>query len=107
LGSAAPFEWERLTTISPLLVIAMGVSQTFFMASRVLRQAERRALHDALDEGIAAARAGDHSDAEAFANELLARSRRSASLGQLDAKPTALTDGVPARADVTVREAPE
>ena len=37
-------------------------------------EAERRALHEALDEGITAARAGDHSDAEAFANELLARS---------------------------------
>jgi hypothetical protein len=37
-------------------------------------EAERRELHGALDEGIAAARAGDHSDAEAFANELLARS---------------------------------
>jgi hypothetical protein len=37
-------------------------------------EAERGALHEALDEGIAAARAGDHTDAEAFANELLARS---------------------------------
>jgi hypothetical protein len=34
---------------------------------------ERRALHEALDEGIAAARAGDHVDAEAFTQELLAR----------------------------------
>ena len=34
---------------------------------------ERRALHQALDEGIAAARAGDHVDAEAFVHELLAR----------------------------------
>ncbi len=35
---------------------------------------ERRALHEALDEGIAAARAGDHVDAQNFVNELLARS---------------------------------
>lgn len=34
---------------------------------------ERRALHEALDEGIAAARSGDHVDAEAFMQELLAR----------------------------------
>jgi predicted transcriptional regulator len=34
---------------------------------------EREALHRALDEGIAAARAGDHVDAEDFARELLAR----------------------------------
>ena len=34
---------------------------------------ERRALHHALDEGIAAARAGDHTDAEDFVSELLAR----------------------------------
>ncbi|CAN5340722.1 hypothetical protein BH09MYX1_BH09MYX1_62140 [soil metagenome] len=34
---------------------------------------ERRALHHALDEGIAAARAGDHVDAEGFVSELLAR----------------------------------
>ena len=34
---------------------------------------ERRALHHALDEGIAAARAGDHVDAEGFVRELLAR----------------------------------
>ena len=34
---------------------------------------EREALHQALDEGIAAAQAGDHVDAEAFIEELLAR----------------------------------
>jgi predicted transcriptional regulator len=34
---------------------------------------ERRALHHALDEGIAAARAGEHVDAEDFMRELLAR----------------------------------
>ena len=34
---------------------------------------ERRALHEALDEGVLAARAGDHVDAEDFVNELLAR----------------------------------
>src|SRR5688500_539150 len=34
---------------------------------------ERAALHQALDEGTAAARAGDHSDAEEFEQELLAR----------------------------------
>jgi hypothetical protein len=34
---------------------------------------ERRALYEALDEGIAAARSGDHVDAEAFVRELLAR----------------------------------
>ena len=34
---------------------------------------ERQALYQALDEGIAAARAGDHVDAEAFVQELLAR----------------------------------
>jgi hypothetical protein len=34
---------------------------------------ERAALHQALDEGIAAARSGDHTDAEEFAQELLAR----------------------------------
>jgi hypothetical protein len=34
---------------------------------------ERRALDQALDEGISAARAGDHVDAEDFVNELLAR----------------------------------
>jgi hypothetical protein len=34
---------------------------------------ERAALHQALDEGIAAARAGDHTDAEDFVQELLAR----------------------------------
>ena len=34
---------------------------------------ERAALHQALDEGIAAARAGDHGDAEEFEQELLAR----------------------------------
>ncbi len=34
---------------------------------------ERRALHHALDEGIAAARAGDHTDAEDFVSEFLAR----------------------------------
>lgn len=34
---------------------------------------ERQALHQALDEGIAAARAGDHVDAEGFVSELLAR----------------------------------
>ncbi len=33
----------------------------------------RRALDAALDEGIAAARAGDHVDAEDFVSELLAR----------------------------------
>jgi hypothetical protein len=35
--------------------------------------AERAALHAALDEGHAAAKAGDHVDAEQFVNELLAR----------------------------------
>ena len=34
---------------------------------------ERGALHQALDEGIAAARAGDHVDAEDFVRELLTR----------------------------------
>jgi hypothetical protein len=34
---------------------------------------ERRALYQALDEGIAAARAGDHVDAEQFVRDLLAR----------------------------------
>jgi hypothetical protein len=34
---------------------------------------EREALYQALDEGIAAARAGDHVDAESFTRELLAR----------------------------------
>jgi hypothetical protein len=34
---------------------------------------ERKALYQALDEGIAAARAGDHVDAQAFVQELLAR----------------------------------
>lgn len=34
---------------------------------------ERRALHKALDDGIVAARAGDHVDAEAYVQELLAR----------------------------------
>ncbi len=34
---------------------------------------ERARLHQALDEGIAAARAGNHVDAEDFVNELLAR----------------------------------
>ena len=35
--------------------------------------AERAKLHQALDEGIAAARAGDHVDADAFVRELLTR----------------------------------
>jgi hypothetical protein len=35
--------------------------------------AERQALYQALDEGIVAARAGDHVDAEGFVQELLAR----------------------------------
>ncbi len=34
---------------------------------------EREALYQALDEGIAAARAGDHVDGESFVQELLAR----------------------------------
>ena len=34
---------------------------------------ERAALHHALDEGLAAARSGDHVDAEAFVHQLLAR----------------------------------
>ncbi len=34
---------------------------------------ERRALHEAIDEGISAARAGDHVDAEAFVQGLLGR----------------------------------
>ena len=34
---------------------------------------ERARLHEALDAGIAAARAGDHVDAEEFIRELLAR----------------------------------
>ena len=34
---------------------------------------EREAPYQALDEGIAAARAGDHIDAEAFVQDLLAR----------------------------------
>jgi hypothetical protein len=34
---------------------------------------ERRALYQGLDDGIAAARSGDHVDAEGFARELLAR----------------------------------
>jgi hypothetical protein len=34
---------------------------------------EQARLDQALDEGIAAARAGDHVDAEGFVNELLAR----------------------------------
>ena len=36
-------------------------------------EAEREALHRAIDEGIAAARAGDHVDAENFVKELLGR----------------------------------
>jgi hypothetical protein len=32
---------------------------------------EREALHEALDDGIRAARAGDHLDAEAFVQALL------------------------------------
>ncbi|MBI5533043.1 MAG: hypothetical protein HY898_10025 [Deltaproteobacteria bacterium] len=36
--------------------------------------AERAALHHAIDKGIAAARAGDHVDAEDFVKELLGRS---------------------------------
>jgi hypothetical protein len=35
--------------------------------------AERAALLQALDEGLDAARAGDHAEAEAFVQELLAR----------------------------------
>jgi hypothetical protein len=35
--------------------------------------AERAKLHAALDEGLAAARAGDHIDAEDFVRELLTR----------------------------------
>jgi hypothetical protein len=35
---------------------------------------ERARLDEALDAGIAAARAGDHADAEEFIRELLARS---------------------------------
>ena len=38
-----------------------------------LDEEERRALHQALDEGITAARAGEHVDAEDFVRELLAR----------------------------------
>jgi hypothetical protein len=34
---------------------------------------ERARLHEALDGGIAAARAGDHVDADEFSRELLAR----------------------------------
>jgi hypothetical protein len=34
---------------------------------------ERRALYQARDEGITAARSGDHVDAEGFVQELLAR----------------------------------
>ena len=34
---------------------------------------ERAALHDAIDDGLAAAHAGDHVDAERFMKELLAR----------------------------------
>jgi hypothetical protein len=34
---------------------------------------ERRSLYQALDNGIAAARAGDHTDAEDFVADLLAR----------------------------------
>jgi predicted transcriptional regulator len=34
---------------------------------------ERARLHEALDAGIAAARAGDHVDADEFIRELLAR----------------------------------
>lgn len=34
---------------------------------------QRQALYQALDEGIAAARAGEHLDAKGFAQELLAR----------------------------------
>jgi hypothetical protein len=36
--------------------------------------AEREALHRAIDKGLAAARAGDHVDAEEFVKELLGRS---------------------------------
>ena len=36
-----------------------------------LTQEERQALHQALDEGIAAARAGDHVDAAEFIQGLL------------------------------------
>jgi len=35
---------------------------------------ERARLHEALDAGIAAVRAGDHVDADEFIRELLARS---------------------------------
>jgi predicted transcriptional regulator len=35
---------------------------------------ERARLHEALDAGIAAARSGDHVDAEEVVRELLARS---------------------------------
>jgi hypothetical protein len=38
-----------------------------------LEGSEREALHQALDEGVAAARAGDNVDAEHFVRELLAR----------------------------------
>ncbi len=38
-----------------------------------LDEDDRARLHQALDEGIAAARAGDHVDAEDFVNELLTR----------------------------------
>jgi hypothetical protein len=34
---------------------------------------EQQALHEALDEGIAAARVGDHTDAEDFVKELRRR----------------------------------
>jgi hypothetical protein len=37
---------------------------------------EREALHQALDEGIVPARAGDHVDAESFTQELLTRKGR-------------------------------
>jgi len=38
-----------------------------------LDEEERARLHQALDDGIAAARAGDHVDADDFIRELLAR----------------------------------
>jgi hypothetical protein len=47
-------------------VSGAGVDETF-------DEEERKALYEALDEGIAAARAGDHVDGEEFVQELLAR----------------------------------
>src|SRR5215471_10164858 len=54
---------------------------------------EREALHEALDEGIDAARAGDHVDAEEVVSELLARKLRLASRRRRAGRRIGSTDG--------------